>query len=124
MYGTKTSCMTPMPTSTPVPTTNFCLLVTPVAADLMMIKQEYLYAFLDHFAKSIATTVTALVGGNRPQASTSQPQSAPATTSTAMLTRQAFISKGDHCNFCGKMGHFIANCPTTDQYLHEGKVTR
>ena len=21
------------------------------------------------------------------------------------------------------MGHFIANCPTADQYLHEGKVT-
>ena len=88
MYGTETSYMTPMPVSTRAPSsTNFRPSVTPVAADLTMIKQEDLYAFLDHFAKSIATTVTASVGGNRPQVSTSQPQSTPATTSMAMPTR-------------------------------------
>ena len=115
MYGTETSYMTPMPASTPAPTTNFRPSATPVAADPTMIKQEDLYAFLDRFAKSIATTVTA---------STSQPQSTPATASTAMPTRRAFIGEGDRCNFCGEMGHFIANCPTADQYLREGKVTR
>ena len=124
MYGTETSYMTPMPASTPAPTTNFRPSATPVAADPTMIKQEDLYAFLDRFAKSIATTVTASVGGNRPPASTSQPQSTPATASTAMPTRRAFIGEGDRCNFCGEMGHFIANCPTADQYLREGKVTR
>ena len=124
MYGTETSYMTPMPVSTLAPTTNFRPSATPVAADPTMIKQEDLYAFLDHFAKSIATTVTASVGGNRLQASTSQPQSTPATASMAMPTRRAFIGKGDCCNFCGEMGHFIANCLTADQYLREGKVMR
>ncbi len=129
MYSAETSLMTPMPPAHAPAPSNARSSTTPVTTtETTPIKQEdRLFAALDRFAQTIAS-VTASVNGGRPPAlaQTSAPQTSQSVPGAGanMMPRRAFLGENDRCNFCGETGHYIANCPTAEQYLREGKALR
>ena len=128
MYSIETSSTAKPLASSPAPSVPRAS-SSPVIAETTSVQPEdRLYAALDRFAQTIANSVSASVHGSQPPAvaqtlSLQVPQSAPS-PSPSLLPTRAFIGENDRCNFCGESGHFIANCPTVDQYLREGKVLR
>lgn len=64
----------------------------------------------------------------RPAAPRFVPTTTPASTNIGATMVPATMRRGpsdaERCNFCGATGHFMSSCPTADEYLRNGKVTR